>query len=115
MIRVYLDWNIFTYLKQRKDSEELYKSIYSLIGSNNNKLLFSYSIAHLYDLKRGFSKNEKTKEHTYRDLEFLQEISQGHCLYEDCMEKKVIPSIINPTEYFSQISKDKTLEEFDFD
>lgn len=115
MIRVYLDWNIFTYLKQRKESEELYKSIYSIITRNNNKLLFPYSPAHLQDLKRGFSKSEKAKELTYCDLEFLQEISQDHCLYEDYKEKKVIPSLINPTEYFKQISEDKTLEEFDFD
>lgn len=115
MIRVYFDWNIFVYLKQRKESEELYKSIYSIIIGNNNKLLFPYSPAHLQDLKRGFSKSEKAKEHTYHDLEFLQEISQDHCLYEDYKEKKVIPSIINPTEYFNQINEDETLEEFDFE
>lgn len=115
MIRVYLDWNIFVYLKQRKESEELYKSIYAIIKRNNNKLLFPYSPAHLQDLKRGFSETEKSKTLTYLDLEFLQEISQDHCLYEDYKEKKVIPSIINPTKYFNQLSEDKTLEEFDFD
>ena len=115
MIRIYLDWNIFTYLKQRKESEELYKSIYNIIKKNNNKLLFPYSPAHLQDLKQGFNKTEKSKTLTYLDLTFLQEISQDHCLYLDHKEKKVIPIIKNPTEYFNEINNDNILEEFDFE
>jgi hypothetical protein len=114
MIRVYFDWNVLVYLKHHKESHELYKSIYSIIKTNNKKLLFPYSPAHLQDLKQGFSGTGQSKTLTYRDLEFLHEITQDHCLYEDYKQKKVIPLIINPRKYFDQLTEDKTLDEFDF-
>ena len=113
MIRVYFDWNIFGNLK--RETEEPFKSILSIIKNNNGKLLFPYSPAHLRDLKRGFSETEKSKSKTYADLEFQHEISKDHCLYVDTKENDVTPQIFNPTEYFNQLVDDRTLENFDFE
>jgi len=115
MIRVYLDWNIFAYLKQKNESEELYKSIYSIIKRNNDKLLFPYSPAHLQDLRQGFSETENSIALTYNDLDFLHEISKDHCIYINYKEKNVIPIIKNPREYFDEIYKDYILDHFSFE
>jgi hypothetical protein len=113
MIRVYFDWNIFANLK--RESEEPFKSILKIIRNHKGKLLFPYSPAHLRDLKRGFDVSERAKSKTYNDLKLLQEISKDHCLYFDYKDKKVTPNIIDPIEYFNQLTEDKTTETFDFD
>ena len=107
MIRVYFDWNVFTELKQKKSVEEPFIAIYSIIQNNKNKLLFPYSPAHLRDLQRGFNKTEKSKRYTYNDLHFLEEISQNYCLYVNSKDKNAGYDIINATEYFNDITKEK--------
>lgn len=113
MIRVYFDWNVYTNLK--KETENPFKSILSIIKNNKGKILFPYSPAHLNDLKRGFSNNENAKSKTYTDLNLLQEISNDHCLYFDKNSNKVLPYIINPIEQFNDLIENGQIIPFDID
>lgn len=114
MIRVYLDWNVFSYLKSRHKTEEIYKTLYA-IAKNKRDVLCPYSPAHLQDLMRSFHKSDRAKLMTYEDLDFITEITSSHCLCEDFKEKGTYPRVIDPKEYFEELLENESLENFDFE
>jgi len=114
MIRVYLDWNVFSYLKSRNETEEIYKILYAITKSKTD-FLYPYSPAHLQDLMRSYHKSDRAKKMTYEDLDFITEITNSHCLCEDFKEKGVAPRFIDPKEYFEEMLGNELLENFDFE
>lgn len=74
MIKIYLDWNIISGLKQGY-FPELKKRLES-----NNKFVIPYSISHIGDILGNESKNPLEDEFIKSDLEYLSEISNGICL-----------------------------------
>ncbi|MCW3085277.1 MAG: hypothetical protein JWP12_2643 [Bacteroidetes bacterium] len=114
MIRVYLDWNVFSNLKRKKFDNGPFNIIYSIIKKSDKKLIFPYSSAHLQDLKRGLGKSKDAESLIHQDLEFLSEISKDHLLGFDSLKtKKVSPFVRKPIEYFNSLLKDN--KEYSFD
>jgi len=55
MLRIYLDWNYITHLKDNKE-------IYDLLTQNHNMFIFSYSPEHFEDLLRSFPRKGGSKK-----------------------------------------------------
>lgn len=114
MIRVYFDWNVCTEMAQK--TRKLYADIHDLIASNRTSILAPYSPAHLQDLKRSYFKSERGKTLTEKDLDFLSELTENHCLCYDFQDKSVYPNNIHPFKYFEEIFiKQQGEDLFDFE
>lgn len=115
MFRVYFDWNVYSYLRQKKGSEEPFTSLYSFLKRSKERILLVYSPAHLQDLKRSYFKSEKGRSQTELDLEFLGKMTDNHCLYEEYKGKSASPRKIDTKKYFKDIIDNDSLFDFDFD
>jgi len=112
MNRIYLDWNILSYIRNCKKTDATYKAIYEIIIKNDKNILFPFSSCHLSDLKRSYKKSEKGKTETLIDLDFLELITKNHCLYYDLKNKNTIPIITSPKDYFYELIEN---DEINFD
>ena len=114
MIRVYFDWNIFSYL--RNPQTENVFSIKRYIQDNHNTILLVYSPAHLQDLKRSYFTSETGRLETKKDLEILSDLTRDNCLCYNLTDKTVFPYIKNPWAYFNEIFIDDSQDNlFDFE
>ncbi len=104
MIRIYLDWNVFSNLK--KDEFLNFKQ---KILSHKTKLLFPYSPAHFHDLMKSFSPENKM---FWNDLNTLDEISEKHLLRWE--KKRTMCLFCKPSQYFKDI-KDNHNEPIEYD
>ena len=73
MLKIYLDWNIISYLKN-----EEYKDLRDYIAQVNEFFIFPYSRAHIQDLYQSKSPTNNVKFE--QDLDTLTEICQTHLL-----------------------------------
>jgi hypothetical protein len=73
MLKIYLDWNIISYLK-----EEKYIDLRNYIAQVNDFFVFPYSRAHIQDLYQSKSPTNVVKYE--QDLNTLTEICQTHLL-----------------------------------
>lgn len=103
MIRVYLDWNVFTNLQQ--ENNETFSSILRILKENSSSILLPYSMAHLDDLRRGMGKNDDEKELIDIDLKFLFDLTGGHYLHLDTDTGTLSPRMENPSKLFHGLSK----------
>ncbi len=110
MFRIYLDHNVFTHLRQKKETVSPYRNLYSFIKRNRDKLFFVYSPSHLQDLKRS-----SNSIYTEQDLEFINELTNGCYISERYKAKTVHAGVSHPKKYFESIKNDTTLEYFDFE
>lgn len=80
MLKIYLDWNIISYLKK-----EEYEDLRNYLAQVNDFFVFPFSRAHIQDLYQSKSPNNTEKfEH---DLDTLTDICQAHLLnYEDSID-----------------------------
>jgi hypothetical protein len=83
MIRLYLDWNIFTTLRQTKslanDNERnVFEMLQNVISSNRAKIILPYSNGHLNDLLKSYKKGER--ERVKQSLKFISFLTQDICL-----------------------------------
>lgn len=114
MMRVYFDWNIYSYI--RTERGQVFSEISEFLSRNKSSILLAYSPAHLQDLKRSYFKSEKGKLETEKDLEFLGNLTSNHCLCYNFKEKSVYPNVIDPKEYFQEIFVDAEEEDlFNFE
>ena len=102
MVRVYLDWNIFSYLRNFGESKEPYISLNHHITSNS-VILIPYSSAHLTDLIPSFKSSEKGKIQTELDLNFLAKITDHNCILHDYKEQRTYCDRYDLNEYFEQL------------
>jgi len=110
MIRIYFDWNIYSYIRNEKNKS--FSEIKELLVQNKTSILLAYSPAHLQDLKRSYFSSEKGKQETVEDLKFLSKLTSNHCLCYHFKNKVVYPNIINPFEYFEEIYIKNANEDF---
>jgi len=96
MIRVYLDWNVISSLKQPE-----FKDLKSFISKHKKYLQFPYTPAHFTDLMKSYN---PTNQLFKADLDTLEFLSDKHLLRwgKDSVE----PLFGTPTEYF-ETEKDK--------
>lgn len=109
MIRVYLDWNVFSYLKSFKESKEPYISLERILSNNKPNILIPYTSAHLSDLSTSFKQSEKGKEKTLQDLDYLARITDHHCLMLDNKIGRTYSDIYNIHDYFFQMLDSSTM------
>lgn len=105
MIRVYIDWNILTNLKNPQ--QEPYKSILGTITQHKDQLLIPYSPAHLADLLKGWDGSEEKKAITQKDLKLISEITNNHLIAQYWKAPGVKPDIRDPEEFFEEFKQDK--------
>lgn len=115
MVRVYLDWNIFSYLKKYKGYEEPYKSLNYHLTKNLDRLLIPYSSAHLTDLIASYRHSENGRLQTDLDLKYLRELSGNKCIVYDYQDQKTYPDVIDVEDYFKQLLQSEILFSNGFD
>src|SRR5690606_12308812 len=96
MIRIYLDWNIVSYLKQPE-----FSTLKAFIEDNKHRFLFPYSAAHFSDLMKSYS---DTNKYFQTDLENLQWLSEKHLFHWE--ENLVQPKFCTPKDYFETYDRD---------
>lgn len=104
MVRIYLDSNIFRFLK--KADTDFYQSLDSSLRKYSDRLIYYYSHAHLLDLKR--DKSDKKKD----DLIFMEEFVQSNYLALGWKEEFVNVQIATPTEAFEGIGEDIQITDY---
>ena len=104
MIRIYLDWNVFSNLKN-----EEFLDFKKKILSYKTKLLFPYSPAHFHDLMKSYSPENKM---FWNDINTLDEISEKHLLRWE--KEKTNYIFCKPSQYFQSI-KDNYNEPIEYD
>lgn len=108
MIKIYLDWNIISGLKQGYFSE-LKKTLES-----NNKFVMPYSISHIGDILANNPKDPLEDKHIKSDLEYLSQLSNELCLSYYKGETRVGKN--NPFELFKErIESNKLVENLSID
>ncbi len=110
MLRIYLDSNVYRYIKPNHPSynRELHSLMDELVGES----LFIYSSAHLDDLK--------TSADPYRteDLKLMEKYVNTNYFVRDPLKSITYLLYLNPVEAFSRIdynAADKVLTAFDID
>lgn len=94
MLRIYLDWNCITHLKEPENRE-----LFDYILSNKHYLIFPFSPAHFEDLQRSRPSEGNENEDYYRDLNTLHNICETHLILFDNAQKRVLPFFATPYEY----------------
>ncbi len=90
MIRIYLDWNVISNLKQPENKE-----LKNFIDIHKDFLLFPYSPAHFKDLMKSFSPDNENFE---KDLKMLSYLSGKHLIRWG--DNDTEPLFGTPQEYF---------------
>ncbi len=94
MIKVYLDWNVMTQLKNGGHKE------LEGILCNKERFLTPFSTAHIGDIFSSFDGSEKQQEYINSDLEFISKLTEERCLH--IQGEKVIIDYYPPKELFEQ-------------
>lgn len=101
MLKIYLDWNIITHLKNEKNKE-----LREAISRYGKSFIFPYSEAHLHDLRSGYKSNPGYQ----KDQTFLNDICETHLLEYDGKINSAYPYKCDTMEY--NIRKDALLSFF---
>ena len=103
MIRLYLDWNVFSYLNNLREAKEPYISLNRILTNNKDRILIPYSSAHLTDLIPAYKKSEASKEKTETNLSYLAELTNHRCIIYDANKKTTYPDKHDINQYFPQL------------
>ena len=95
MIKIYLDWNVISYLK-----EDRYRDLYDSIIRNNDKFIFPYTRAHLQDLY--VSKSPENEVKFTKDINTLTSVCGNHFLDFNEMIDSVFPYKAYPDEFIKK-------------
>lgn len=106
MLRLYLDWNCITHLK-----ESYNKELFDYISSNKCFFVFPFSPAHFEDLQRSCPSKNKENEDYYKDLDTLHNICETHLIMFDNDKKRVLPFSATPYEYAKKSGNADTLDD----
>lgn len=104
MIRIYLDSNIYRFIK--KDNTDLYQKLGKDLTKYGDRLIYYYSHAHLLDLKRD------TTNMKYEDLRFMEKFVGTNYLTLEWKESFVSPQIATPREAFEGLGEEKPFTDY---
>ncbi len=104
MVRIYLDSNIFRFLK--KAETDFYRKLNEDLRKYSDRLIYFYSYAHLSDLKR--DKSDKKIE----DLSFMEKFVESNYLSLNWKEKFVNVQIATPSVAFEDIEDETSLSKY---
>ncbi|MCD6544405.1 MAG: hypothetical protein J7K34_07835, partial [Flavobacteriaceae bacterium] len=99
MIKVYLDWNVMSQMKNGFQNSLL------KVLSNKDKFLIPYSTSHIGDIFSSYSEDIEQKKRINEDLEFISSLSDNLCLSNT--NKEIISDNSNPKVLFQQKIDDK--------
>jgi len=97
---IYLDWNIFKYLKSK---DEKYDSLREAVENVMRGYVLPYSEAHMYDLLSNF--DESKYEFVKSDLEIVTKYSKNVVIGEATDSDEFVMKIYKPIEIFNRIRK----------
>jgi hypothetical protein len=106
-MRIYLDSNVFRFLKKRET--DFYKKLEIVLNERKSNFLFCYSYAHLADLKRDKSQIK------YDDLKYMESFVDNNYLCHYWGNKTTSCYLAKPLEAFENIDDDSVDDLFDFD
>lgn len=106
MIRIYLDWNVITTLRQienltNNDDVATFRTLFNVINSARDKLIIPYSNGHLNDLLKNYKKGER--ERVEQSLKFISLLTQDVCLTQYWNEETAKWHYRSPEEYFESL------------
>lgn len=109
MIKLYLDWNVITTLRQpesltNEDDKVTYGTVINVINSARDKLIIPYSNGHLNDLLKSYKKGERKR--VEQSLKFISQLTQDVCLTQYWNEEFAKWHYRNPEEYFESLIED---------
>ena len=91
MLKIYLDWNIITHLKDEQN-----RDLFAFLLENKNKFIFPYSKAHIKDLLVSKDANNNYYE---QDFQLLAEICEHHLLEHEHNINNPYPYKCYPKDY----------------
>lgn len=109
MIRIYLDWNVMSQMKNGSHS-----TLYDILKGNDSFIIF-YSTAHIGDVFSSYSENKEQLELIKNDLQFISDLTNSHCILNN-KDNQTYIDIINPQSLFEdRIKSGKVIENFSLD
>jgi hypothetical protein len=102
MIRVYLDTNVFSYLKN--SSNPAIQNFHSSLKKYKSTLLYCYSHGHLLDFKQ--DKSDKK----FDDLDFIETLADNNYISYNGMEKYTSCYLAKPREAFIGLGEDTKID-----
>jgi len=115
MVRVYLDWNVFSNLKKHNKNKEAYISLNGNLSKNKNKILIPYTSAHLTDLIPSYKASENGRIETIADLKYLSELTNQCCISYDYKTQSTFPAKNDIFEYFEQLIENEDIISCNFE
>ena len=94
MLKIYLDWNIITHLKDEQNSD-----LFTFLQTNKDYFIFPYSKAHIKDLLVSKDANNNYYE---QDFQLLTEICEHHLLEHEQNINNPYPYKCYPKDYLTQ-------------
>lgn len=99
MIKLYLDWNIMSGMKNGHFPE------LSAIVLNEQKFFLPYSTSHIGDILVSIKNNSEEEQRLInQDLDFIRKITKNQCLYNDGVQ--VLINTIDPGELLEERIRD---------
>ena len=102
MIRVYLDTNVYSYLKNSPDPA--IRKFHTSLIKYKSTLLYCYSHGHLLDFKQ--DKSDKK----YADLDFIETLADNNYISYNGMEKTTSCYLAKPCEAFDGLGEDTKID-----
>lgn len=102
MIRVYLDTNVFSYLKNSRDPAIL--NFHASLKKYKSTLLYCYSHGHLLDFKQ--DKSDKK----FADLDFIETLVDDNYISYNGMDKYTSCYLAKPREAFEGLGEDTKID-----
>ncbi|WP_141878134.1 hypothetical protein [Gramella sp. Hel_I_59] len=102
MIKIYLDWNVLSQMKNGQHTE------LKEILENDNLFLKFYSTSHITDIYSSFKETDEQRKLIDSDLDFISQITKNKCLYNST-DGKVIAGDYDPKELFQERVEQKDL------
>lgn len=104
MAHIYLDWNIFSLIKNPK--AEPFISIANELERLKEETTIPYSSAHMSDLKKGYKPEEPFITYTNQDLLFISKVTKDNYWYYNTNAKEVFAEQRAPLETFESYKED---------
>jgi hypothetical protein len=101
MIKIYLDWNAISQMKNGFDKE------LNEILLGNEKFFIPYSTSHIGDILSSFNETEIQREYIESDLEFISALTKNTCLMNT--GKDIIIDFYEPKQLFDEKVEEKDL------
>lgn len=106
-MRIYLDWNIFSFIK-RDDFKELRVKLESL----SEFVIFPFSPAHFTDLMKSYSPDGSNEERFQQDLNTLSHFCNDNYFCWDGEKQSTRPFLATPQQIFEERKENPPIQDY---